>query len=224
MRKSKKFLSLPVVSLDEGKEIGRVRGLVINPQNAEVAALIVQVGGFFTEQKVVPYPNVVSAGSNALTIQKANNAEKLTSLPQIVNLVKESVQLRGSRVITEGGTALGYVDEFYVDPATGKIAAYEISANLADGFIKGKAVLPAQEVRTIGKDVLVVHNGAEETLTRGEGKLSESLKNIKESTNRVIQKAWQPRVKTGEKIDDSSEPETAHPDTPETKPSPPGSI
>jgi len=194
MRKSRNFLSLPVVSLDEGKEIGRVRALVINPNTAEVAALLVQHGGFFSEQKVIPYPRVVSAGNNALTIQKAGSAEKLTSLPQIINLVKENVQLKGARVITEGGTALGVVEEFFVDPATGKITAFEIGGKFGDKLLKGRAVLPAGEVRTIGKDVLVVHNGAEEALTPSEGLLAESMRNIKESTHRVFQKAWHLRL------------------------------
>lgn len=191
MTRSRQILSLPVVTLDEGKEIGRVRGLIIDPQNVEVAALFVQRSSFFAEQKVIPYSRVVSVGNNALTIQKAASAEKLTGLPQILNLVKEGVQVRGARVITEGGTALGYVEEFIIDPQTGKITALEISGNFAENLFKGKATLPAQEVRTIGKDVLVVRNGAEEMLERSEGKLLERVKNIKESTNRFVKKARQ---------------------------------
>ena len=84
MRKSRQYLSLPVVTLEEGKEIGRIRGLVINPQAGEIAALIVQRGHIFPEQKVIPYPRVVSVGNNALTIQKASSAERLASLPQIL--------------------------------------------------------------------------------------------------------------------------------------------
>ncbi len=200
MRKSRDFLSLPVVSLDEGKEIGRVRSLVINPNTGEVAALMVQSGGFFGEQKVIPYPRVVSAGNNALTVQKTSSAEKLTSLPQIINLVKENVQLKGSRVITEGGTALGVVMEFFVDPATGKITAFEIGGKFNDKLLKGRAVLPAGEVRTIGKDVLVVHNGAGEALIPGERPLAESMRTIKESAQRVFHKAWHLRLNpnTGE--------------------------
>lgn len=191
MRKSRQFLSLPVVSLEEGKEIGRIRGLVVNPDSGEIAALLVQRGSIFTEQKVIPYPRVVSVGNNALTIQKVNSAEKLTSLPQILNLVKENVQLKGSRVITEGGTALGYVTEFFVDTATGKITAYEISGKNTESIWKGKALLPAEEVRTIGKDVLVVRQGAEDSLKQGEGRLTEGVRSIKDTTNRLVQKARQ---------------------------------
>ncbi|MGB9791471.1 MAG: PRC-barrel domain-containing protein [Thermacetogeniaceae bacterium] len=193
MRKSRDFLSLPVVSLEEGREIGRVRSLVINPSTGEVAALMVQSRGLFGEQKAIPYQRVVSAGSNALTVQKASSAEKLASLPQILNLIKEAVHLKGARVITEGGTVLGVVEEFLIDPATGKIAALEIAGRLNDKILKRRAILPASEVRTIGRDVVVVHNGAEEALTPGESPLAEGIKNLKEGANRILRKAWQGR-------------------------------
>lgn len=189
MRRSRQYLSLPVVTLEEGKEIGRVRGLVVNHHSGEIAALLVQRGSIFREQKVIPYPRVVSVGNSALTIQKSSSAERLTSLPQILNLVKENVQLKGSRVITEGGTALGHVAEYLVNPETGKIEAFEISGTPAESLFKGRAFLPAEEVRTIGKDVLVVRRGAEETLKRFEGKLAEGVKGIKETTNRFVNKA-----------------------------------
>jgi len=191
LRRSRQFLSLPVVTLEEGKEIGRIRGLVINHQSGVIAALLVQRGNIFREQKVIPYPRVVSVGSNALTIQKASSAERIASLPQILTLVKENVQLKGSRVITEGGTALGHVVEYLVDPTTGKIEAFEVSGNPAENLWKGKAFLPADEVRTIGKDVIVVRQGAEETLKRNEGMLAEGVKSIKDTTNRFVNKARQ---------------------------------
>ncbi|HHW29142.1 MAG TPA: photosystem reaction center subunit H [Syntrophomonadaceae bacterium] len=206
MRKSRQYLSLPVVTLEEGKEIGRIRGLVVNPQAGEIAALIVQRGHIFPEQKVIPYPRVVSVGNNALTIQKASSAERLASLPQILNLVKENVQLKGSRVITEEGTALGHVAEYLVDPATGKIEAFEVTASPAASLWKGKAFLPASEVRTIGKDVLVVRQGAEENLKQSEGKLSEGVKNLKNTTNRFLEKARKLQSKMQGEEDDQEQP------------------
>ncbi len=217
MRKSRQYLSLPVFTLEEGKEIGRIRGLVVNPQAGEIAALIVQRGHIFPEQKVIPYPRVVSVGNNALTVQKASSAERLASLPQILNLVKENVQLKGSRIITEGGTALGHVVEYLVDPETGKIEAFEVTASPAASLFKGKAFLPASEVRTIGKDVLVVRQGAEENLQQNEGKLSEGVKSIKNTTNRFIEKARQLQSKMQGEEEDKEEPSPPKDDTPAEK-------
>lgn len=209
MLKSHQFISLPVVTLEEGKEIGQVRSLVINPLSGEIAALLIQRGHLFPEQKVIPYSRVVSVGNNALTVQKASSAERLASLPQILTLVKEDVQLKGSRVITEAGKALGNVVEYLIDPTTGKIKAFEISTSPAQSLWKGKACLPADQVRTIGKDVLVVLQGAEKELQLNDGKLAEGVKSIKDNTTRFVNKARQLQNKMqGEE----SEPGTDTPD------------
>ncbi|MDD2555621.1 MAG: PRC-barrel domain-containing protein [Syntrophaceticus sp.] len=210
MRKSRQFISLPVVTLEEGKEIGHVRSLVVNPLSGEVAALLIQRGHIFPEQKVIPYSRVVSVGNNALTVQKASNAERLASLPQILTLVKEDVQLKGSRVITEAGKALGNVVEYLIDPVTGKIKAFEISASSAQSLWKGKASLPADQVRTIGKDVLVVLQGAEEELQLNDGKLTGSVKSIKDSTNRFVNKAR--RLQNKMQGEETEEPDIEIPD------------
>ncbi|HAA89768.1 MAG TPA: photosystem reaction center subunit H [Peptococcaceae bacterium] len=172
LRKSRHFYSLPVVTLEEGKEIGHIKGIVIDPEEAAVVALIIQKSGPFSEQKAIPYSRVVSVGDNAITIQKATSVEKVGSLPHLVKLMKDKINLRGARVITEGGAALGYVDEYLIDTETGKITSFEISGKFGEKFFKGKALLPAGEVRTIGKDVLVVRNGTEETLTWNEGAIT----------------------------------------------------
>ncbi len=219
MLKSQQFKSLAVISLDEGREIGHIRSLVINPQTSEVAAIVVQRRGLFGEQKVIPYSRVVSVGNNALTIQKMTNAERLTSLPQILGLVKEDVRLKGVRVISEGGAALGYVEEFYVDTETGKITAFEVGGAPGDGFLKGKATLPAGEVRTIGKDILIVRNGAEVSLTRGENRWTGSMKSLKESTGRLVQKVRDIHLpgeeKSGPAVQEPPEPAVQEPMPPQ---------
>ncbi|HAF17290.1 MAG TPA: hypothetical protein DCG84_03030, partial [Peptococcaceae bacterium] len=108
--------------------------------------------------------------------------------------------------ITEEGTSLGHVVEYLVDPATGKIEAFEVTASPAASLWKGKAYLPASEVRTIGKDVLVVRQGAEENLQHNEGKLSEGVKNLKNTTNRFLEKARKLQSKMQGEEDDQEQP------------------
>jgi sporulation protein YlmC with PRC-barrel domain len=119
-------------------------------------------------------------------------------------------------VISEGGAALGHVEEFYVDTATGKITAFEVSGAPGEGFLKGKAVLPAEEVRTIGKDILIVRNGAEESLTRSESRLAESMKSLKDGTNRLVQKVRDIHIPGEEK--EPSEPASQAPGAQEPEP------
>ncbi|MEW6447812.1 MAG: PRC-barrel domain-containing protein [Bacillota bacterium] len=177
MRKSKELLGLPVVSLEEGVRAGRVTGLVINPAEKAVAALLVEKGGFRREQKFVPFPQVYSVGANAVTLQRVQHAEKGASLPEILRLFKERVTIIGSKVVAENGTILGTVTEYLVDTSTGMINALEI-APTKPAVIQGVALLDSSFMRTIGKEIVVVSDTAGESLSIIDGGLRERASHV----------------------------------------------
>lgn len=172
MRKSKELVGLPVVSLEEGIRVGRVTGLVVNPTEKAVAALLVEKGGLLREQKFVPFPQVYSIGENAVTLNRLRHAEKGASLPEILRLFKEKVMIIGSKVVAENGTILGNVVEYLVDTSTGMISALEI-APAKPAIVQGVALLDSSFIRTIGKEIIVVTDTAGEALSVVEGGLKE---------------------------------------------------
>ncbi len=161
---SKKLLSLPIISLKEGQQIGYVRNLVINPKTKAVAAFVVDPKGFFKEQRIIPFNRVVSIGQSAITVSTENQVEKATNLPDILDLLKEKAAIVGLKVLTENGKNLGFIDAFYINPATGSISSLDLSGGKIEGVFTGKARLPADAILTIGPDVVVVCNDAEERL------------------------------------------------------------
>ena len=65
MRKSKKFIGIPVISLAEGQQMGTVKGLVVDPVQQNVAGLLIDQKGWFNGQKFVPYKKVRCLGTDA---------------------------------------------------------------------------------------------------------------------------------------------------------------
>lgn len=182
MQKSKRFASMPVISLEEGQQIGVVKGLVVDPLGKKVAALIIEQKGWFKEQRFIPYHKIHSVGSDAITIEKTSGVERAASMPNIVKLLKDKVGIIGTRIVAENGTVLGYVDEYYVDLATGTIAGLEFSGNFINSMIKGRAFLDIAYVRTLGKEVAVVTNEGIENIFKLDGGLQDTVKTIREST------------------------------------------
>lgn len=178
MLPSKKILSLPIISLKEGQQIGFVRNLVIDPNAKSVAALIVDPRGFFKEQRIIPYNKVVSIGENVITVGAEKQAEKATNLPDIMELLKEKAALIGIKVITANGKTLGLIEEFYVDAESGAISCLEISGGKIDGLFKGKARMNADDVLTIGADVVVAAKGCEERLELFTKGINENVKQL----------------------------------------------
>lgn len=202
MKKSRKFISMPIVSLAEGIQIGSVRSLVVDPVKMEVAALIIDQRGWFREQKIIPFAKVKSIGSDAVTISQSSNVQKPISLPELLKLIKERTNIPGTKVIAENGTVIGTVDEFYVDETTGKITGLEISGKLLESLYKGKAFLPIDSVITIGSHVIVVKNDAESNLEKIDGGLQETFHSIKEGTSSILESTIQRTKEISKNIKD----------------------
>ena len=185
MRKSRKFISMPIVSIEEGLQIGLTKGLVVNPALMEVAALIIDQRGWFREQKIIPYSKVKNVGGDAITIDQSSQVQKSTSLPEILRLIKEKASPISAKVIVEDGTLVGHVDEFYIDEATGKIVTLEVSGKFLENIFRGKALVSTEYVRTMGSDVIVLKNGAQDALEKVDGGLQDTLSTLKDSTSQL---------------------------------------
>ncbi|NLI12829.1 PRC-barrel domain-containing protein [Pelotomaculum propionicicum] len=205
MRKSKRFASMPVISLEEGQHIGIVKELVIDPAGKRVAALIIEQKGWFKEQRFIPYAKVHSVGADAITIEKSSGVQKAAGLPEIVKLHREKIKIAGARLVAENGTVLGNVDEYYVDIETGTIAGLEFSGNVINSVIKGRAFLDIAYVRTMGKEVIVVTNEAVENAFKLDGGLQETIKNVRESTGHLWESTMQKTREFGTSLNKSLE-------------------
>ncbi|SHF39291.1 Uncharacterized protein YrrD, contains PRC-barrel domain [Desulforamulus putei DSM 12395] len=204
MRKSKKFIGMPVISLAEGQQMGTVKGLVVDPHQQKVAALIIEQKGWFSEQKFAPYGKVRSVGTDAITIDQSAVVEKGASLPDILKLYKDKVTVIGCKVIAENGSHLGEVDEYFVEETTGSIVGLEISGNLLNSIMKGKSFLDISFVRTIGKELVVASNEAMDNIVKIDGGLSETVKQIKDSTSHIWESTLQKTKELGSKTKELS--------------------
>jgi len=196
---------MPVISLEEGRQIGLVKGLVLDYTNKKVAALIIEQKGWFKEQRFIPYHKIHSVGTDVITVEKTSGAERAAGLPEIIKLLREKVKLTGSRIVAENGTVLGYVDEYYVDPDSGSITGLEFSGKFLNGVIKGRALLDIGFVRAIGKEVVVVVNEAVNNVIKLDGGLQETVKSIRESTGHLWENTLQKTREISSNINKSLE-------------------
>ena len=185
MRPSRKYLSLPIFSLQEGQQIGYVKSLILNANTKALAAIVVDTKGFFKDQRIIPYSKVVSVGEDAITIDKESHVEKTSSLPELLELVKEKLTIIGTKMVTETGKTLGIAEEYYVDPKTGKITRIEISGGKIEGFLSGKAWISAGYITTIGHDMIISQKDSENALTIADKGLSDSFKKLMHTTSHL---------------------------------------
>lgn len=205
MKPSRKFLSLPIISLREGQQIGYVKSLILNAQEKAVAALVIDPKGFFKDQRIIPYAKVVSVGEDAITIDKESYVEKSASLPEILDLLKEKLGIIGTKVVTESGKILGVAEEYFVNPDTGQVTHLEISGGKLGGLINGRAYLQAEQLVTIGPDAIVAQKGSEHLLAVADKGLNDTLKSLIHSTSHLASEKTQNISKYFRKNDSATE-------------------
>lgn len=200
MRKSKQFTSMPVISLEEGHQIGIIKGLVVDPGLKRVAALIIEQKGWFNDQKFIPYSNVHSVGEDAVTVKHGTMVQKGGNLPEIISLTKNKAKVSGARILTESGTLLGEADDYYVNLATGEMIGVEFSGSFINGIFSGKAFLDINHVLTIGKDMIVCSDQALDETVKLDGGLQEKLRGVKDSTSNLWESTVQKTRELGSNV------------------------
>lgn len=155
MKKSVDIIGQPVVSITEGKEFGNVKDLVINPANGTVAALVIDDGKWYFGAKLLPFAAIAGLGENAVTITTSADIVGVTGQPEFEKLLEADVKIIGTKVLSKGGKIQGKINEIIID-LSGKIDACEMETIAGDVIS-----IPAQNVVTFGKAVLIVADGNE---------------------------------------------------------------
>lgn len=155
MKKSREIIGLTVVSIQEGKELGIVKQLVINATTGSIAALLIDDGKWYLGAKVLPFSSISGLGEYAVTIDSEADIIAITPTSSFGNLLAQNVQVIGTTVLTRNGNASGTVSEILID-TDGRI-----SECLIDESHEIHSV-PRERVITFGKDVLIV-SGENET-------------------------------------------------------------
>lgn len=195
---SRKAISRPIISLKEGREIGQVRGLLVDPAQLKVVALVVGRKGFLRGNLVIPHASIKSIGDQVVTVEDAS-LEKVTPQHHLAPLLKDPVVLIGARVITEAGIQLGLVREFYWDQVTGKIVQLEIAPGKWGSLGGGKVLLPADLLVTVGPRLLIARAGAEKELVAAPNFLARSWESLRQAGSKISSTVAQSTKELGQR-------------------------
>lgn len=155
VKKSNEILGLPVLSIAEATDHGRVQGLVINPDERAVDFFVLEPEAWYQEARLVAAGDVMGIGEDALTVESKAQIVPVSANATALELLRKDVRVVGTKLLTRAGKFIGTVSEIGIDATTGKIMGYEWVPNGADA---PAGVIPASAVVTLGKDLIVVAN------------------------------------------------------------------
>ncbi|HEY8418614.1 MAG TPA: PRC-barrel domain-containing protein [Limnochordales bacterium] len=159
MTESRWLTRMPVYDLETGRVVGRIRRLIVDPDERRVVGLLLATR-LGKEAQCLPFRELHAVGEHAVTVRGLEAITPLSEQPDMVEVLRSRRRIYHAPVLTEGGRFLGDVDEFTVNPRTGRVEALFVSGGLIRDLFRGQAVLPAHVVLTIGEDAVIVRDQA----------------------------------------------------------------
>ncbi|HEX2927821.1 MAG TPA: hypothetical protein VHP38_16455 [Ruminiclostridium sp.] len=162
MKKTEEVIGLPIISICDGEEVGKVKGVIVNAAKGAADYVVVENGIQILNARVISANDVIGIGEYALTIENESVINDISKLPAAIDHLQKNVPVKGTRVMTKKGRLIGEIGDIYIDEDNScSIFALE--------FISGKAqksirLIPRESVITFGKNLIVVQEEVEAAL------------------------------------------------------------
>ncbi|MGE5422551.1 MAG: PRC-barrel domain-containing protein [Ignavibacteriales bacterium] len=160
MKKSLDIIGLPIFTIADGKEIGQIKDLIVNPDQGSIEFLLVHDASWYVGAKILPFSAIIGIGKYGVTTESESRLLSINESSPALALIQNGVKIKGTRILTRTGDLVGLINEFEVDEETGKVARLEYEGT--DGT---PSIIEAEQVVTFGKDVLVVEQEIEHSVT-----------------------------------------------------------
>ena len=146
---------LPVITMAEGKQVGKVDDLIVDPERKAVSWLRLHTGGMLGGERLwVSAATVHGIGEDAVTINAEADARAPADAAEALALVKAKREVIGNEVITENGERVGVVRDYEFDPATFALTSLSVPPGM--NVVGEILTITGDKVLTIGEDMIVV--------------------------------------------------------------------
>lgn len=146
MREGKALVGKPIYSVDEGRQIGKVKDLYIDSGLNRVVGIHLGTEGLLRRKALlIPGDDVVVLGVDAVLVKSSSATTDDDSYVPAKGWLRRD-KLDGREVDTPGGTKLGTIGDIIIDGA-GNITGF----TLGRAFVEG----PLGEKRTVDRSVVL---------------------------------------------------------------------
>ena len=162
MKKTQKILGLPIISISDGLEVGKVKSIIINADKGAIDYIVVDSGIQIFSARVIPTEDVLGIGEYALTIENEGVITDISRIPAAIQLLQNDIRVKGTKVLTKKGRLIGEIGDIYIDDNDNcKITGLEFIADITQKKIR---LIPRDTVITFGKNLTVVKEDIESAL------------------------------------------------------------
>ncbi len=162
MKKTQKILGLPIISISDGTEVGKVKSIIINAEKGAIDYIVVDSGIQIFSARVIPNEDVLGIGEYALTIENEGVITDINRIPAAIQLLQKDIHVKGTKVLTKKGRLIGEIGDIYIDEGDNcTISGLEFIEDITQ---KKVSLIPRDSVITFGKNLTVVKEDVESSL------------------------------------------------------------
>lgn len=162
MKKTEEILGLPIISISNGLEIGRVKSVIINADKGAIDYVVVDSETQIFSARAISASDILGIGEYALTIENEDVIKDISKTPSAIELLQKNIQIKDTKVLTKKGRLVGKIGDFYVDEENKCfINSLEFISDKDQGMVK---IVPRTHVITFGKNLIVVEEDIDNVL------------------------------------------------------------
>lgn len=151
------IIGRPVVSVSDGRRLGSVADILLDPETLTVAAITTSKGTIFNREiEAIRAEQVKVWGQDVVLVEHPQVIQKGSELEGRDKWLSVSDQIRGRYVISVDGTRVGQIEDVVID-AQGKITGYRLNQVFIDGPLADSKRIPASATHSMGRDVLIIN-------------------------------------------------------------------
>lgn len=151
--KVRKILSKEIVTVAEGRALGNMVDLRIDPEAHRITILILAAGSVHDSSIVIDASSVRSFDADKIAVDDLDALKIAARDDNALDILSRGIHFRGREVMTSAGEKLGKVKEVIVDEH-GVVTEYRLRKGLRGILLPAAKVAPA-ELGTAGGEVAV---------------------------------------------------------------------
>lgn len=156
MRVTQELMNIPVISANDGQQVGKVQGLYVDQNVTHLLAISLGREGLLSRKEhLIEWPDVVTFGQDAILIKDAGCVKEKSEIENAEDFVDRD-DINGRSVDTPGGTKIGRIGDLILDDK-----ALTIGFALSQIFVSG----PIAANRAISRSAIVDVENEEGVMT-----------------------------------------------------------
>lgn len=186
--KSSSIIENKVVTVQKGREIGRVSDVIYDPADNKIAAFMIGSSGLFSNPKLIMFSDIKGIGEDAVLIESGDDLKTTSEVPKTVAAIaKDGTYLTQRDVLTRSGDELGKVSDIYFDTQTGFVSGFEVSQG-PKNLLSGRKQIHIDDIITVGENDIIVKDEAEQEIRQQSTQqgVQGTIQNIQQKTPELV--------------------------------------